>query len=91
MTRPLSPGAGTALRAVVIVKRIVEEQRGPRCIHPLPYNIMVVEKLPGRSNGSTGGTADLRVADYPVRVRDEGNVVSKVVPRKVLCPTGIHE
>ena len=91
MTRPFSPGAGTTLRATVIVKRVVEEQSGPRCIHPLSYHIMVVEKLPGRSNGSTGSTADLRVADYPVRVGDKGNVVSKVVPREVLCATGIHE
>jgi hypothetical protein len=91
MTRPLSPGAGTTLRAAVIVKRVVEEQSGPRGIHPLPYHIMVVEKLPGRSNGSSRGTADLRVADYPICVGDEGNVVSKVVPREVLCPRGMHE
>lgn len=52
---------------------------------------MVVQKLPGRSNGSTRGTADLCVADYTVRVVDEGNVVSKVVSREVLRPRGLHE
>ncbi len=88
MTSPLSPGAGTALRAAVIVKTFVEEQSGPRCVHALPQHVMVVEKLPGRSNGPTRVAADLRVADYPVRIGDERNIISKVVPCEVLHPKG---
>lgn len=88
MASPFSPGAGTALCAAVIVKTLVEEQSGPRCVHALPQHVMVVEKLPGRSNGPTRRTADLRVADYPVRVRDERNVISKVVPCEVFHPKG---
>jgi hypothetical protein len=91
MTRPFSPRAGAALRAAVMFKAVIEEQSGPRCMHPLPYHIMVVEKFPGRSDGSARGTADVREAVNPVRIRDERDVMSKVVPCKVLCPRRIYK
>jgi hypothetical protein len=91
MTSPFSPGAGTSLRAAVMVKTLVEEKSRPRCVHAIPQHVMVVQKLPGRSNGPTRVAADLGVADYPVRVWDEGNVISKVVPCEVLHPKGTHE
>jgi hypothetical protein len=91
MARSFAPGACTALRTAVIIKSVVEIQSGPRCVHSLYHDIMVVEKLPGRSNGSTRGTTNLCVTDYTVRVGDEGNVVSKVVSREVLHPRAIHE
>ena len=90
MTRPFSPGSRTTLRTAVIFKRVVEVKSGPRCVQLLQHDIVVVEKLPGRSDGSTGGITDLGVADYTVRVGDERNVVSKVVSRKVLRSRVTH-
>lgn len=91
MARPFSPGSSTALRTTVILKRVVEVQSGPRCVYSLRHDIVVVEKLPGRSNGSTRGTTDLCVAHYAVRVINEGHVISKVVSREVLRPRATCE
>lgn len=91
MARPFSPGTRTALRTTVILKRVVEVESRPRCVYSLHHNIMVVEQLPGRSNGPTGGTTDLCVTDYAVRVVDKGNVISKVVSCEVLHPRAIRE
>lgn len=91
MARPFSPGTRTTLRTTVILKRVVKIESRPRCVYSLRHDIVVVEKLPGRSNGSTRGTTDLCVAHYAVRVVDEGNVISKVVSREVLRPRAICE
>lgn len=91
MARPFSPGTRTALRTTIILKRVVEVQSSPRCVYSLRRDVVVVKKLPGRSNSSTRRIADLCVTDYAVRVVDEGNVISKVVSREVLRPRAICE
>jgi hypothetical protein len=84
MTRSLAPGPCAALCALIILEGLVEEQGRPGCIHFFDHHVVAMQQLPGRSHRPARLTADLRIADDAVGVRNEGDIVAQIIPRPVL-------